>query len=215
MPLPTKKTTSTSKTTEKADKSVRFSADTDKKFSSLAEKLGRSKQELFAQMVDYFYKSKKDPIDLSDELLKKELSNGINRIISFIKTQEKDTLIPLVASSIRTEKQLKDQGEKQGKFSQWLVNLFRTDGKAEKGNYWEMLTTSLQLIADTTANTYKILTIFQKEQQQQMKTKAELKEAFTAVLVAYMEERERYNSITQSGKIQELQQKTAQAIEHI
>ena len=35
-----------------------------------ALKLGRSKRQVFFRMVGYFYPSKKDPIDLDDELLK-------------------------------------------------------------------------------------------------------------------------------------------------
>src|ERR1051326_3064941 len=90
----------------KANKSVRFNSDTDLKFSKLSDKLGRSKQELFGQMVDYFYKSKKDPADLNDELLKKELGQGINRIISFIKTQEKEALTPMMADQRQLQRQL-------------------------------------------------------------------------------------------------------------
>src|SRR5690606_31253613 len=62
-------------------KSVRFTEAVDGRLTLLARKLGRTKRELFMQMVDYFYKSKKDPADLNDEVLKKELSNGINRIL--------------------------------------------------------------------------------------------------------------------------------------
>jgi hypothetical protein len=78
-------------------KSLRFPEETDKKLTKLADKLGHSKRDLFIQMVDYFDKSKKDPADLNDDLLKKDISQGINRIISFIKTQEKDTLAPMLA----------------------------------------------------------------------------------------------------------------------
>ncbi|MFZ4860792.1 BfmA/BtgA family mobilization protein [Sphingobacterium sp. Mn56C] len=76
-------------------KSIRFPVKSDEKLSLLARKLGRSKRKLTMDMIDYFYKSKKDPTDLSDELLKRELSSGISRIISFIKTQETDLLIPM------------------------------------------------------------------------------------------------------------------------
>jgi hypothetical protein len=85
------------KTSEKeANKSVRFSQKTDQKFSQIAKDLGRSKQELFGQMVDYFYESKKDPSDLDDAELKKELFKGINRILSAITKQEKDLLTPIL-----------------------------------------------------------------------------------------------------------------------
>jgi hypothetical protein len=47
-------------------RSVRYPLLVDQKFEKLALKLGRTKRQLFIQMVDYFYKSKKDPVDLND-----------------------------------------------------------------------------------------------------------------------------------------------------
>ena len=41
-------------------KSVRYPEVTDQKFEKIALKLGRTKRRVFIQMVDYFYKSKKD-----------------------------------------------------------------------------------------------------------------------------------------------------------
>src|SRR3546814_3387525 len=78
------------KINEMAEKSVRYPAAVDEKFGKVALKLGRTKRQLFIQMVDYFYKSKKDTADLNDEVLKKELSSGIHRIISFIRQQRSD-----------------------------------------------------------------------------------------------------------------------------
>lgn len=80
-------------------KSVRFTKEVDTKLIALAGKLGRTKREIFVQMLDYFYRSKKDPSDLHDELLKKELSRGINRILSFIQKQELDLLSPIFRMS--------------------------------------------------------------------------------------------------------------------
>ena len=76
-------------------KSVRYPVATDVKLDKIALKLGRTKKTTVIQMVEYFYRSKKDPLDLNDELLKKELVNGNNRIIGFFKTQEKDFLLPI------------------------------------------------------------------------------------------------------------------------
>jgi hypothetical protein len=80
-------------------KSVRYPVATDQKLEKLALKLGRPKKQVVIQMVDYFYRSKKDPLDLGDELLKKELVNGNNKIIGFIKRQESDFLLPVFTSS--------------------------------------------------------------------------------------------------------------------
>ncbi|WP_293930429.1 BfmA/BtgA family mobilization protein [Sphingobacterium sp. UBA6645] len=75
-------------------KSVRFPIATDEKLSKLSLKLGRSKKMIICQTVDYFYHTKKDPVDLNDELLKRQIASGISRIIAFSKQQEKDLIIP-------------------------------------------------------------------------------------------------------------------------
>src|SRR5690606_13378605 len=101
-------------------KSVRFPKEVDERLSLLARKLGRTKREVVMQMVDYFYKSKKDPSDLNDEVLKKELSSGVSRILSFIRRQENDLLVPIyniVDELLATTKQygtfIKKVGESQ------------------------------------------------------------------------------------------------------
>ena len=84
---------------QKDTNSIRYPKETDEKIEKLANSFRRSKKELFCQMVDYFYRSKKDPADFGDEVLKKELSSGISRILSFIRQQEKDFLLPLFTDS--------------------------------------------------------------------------------------------------------------------
>lgn len=79
------------------NKSVRFTAASDERLTNLSLKLGRTKRQLVIEMLDYFYKSKKDPADLNDEVLKKELSRGINRIISFFRIQETEFHIPILS----------------------------------------------------------------------------------------------------------------------
>lgn len=85
--------------TKKDIYSIRYPAEVDDKLEKLSQGLKRSKKELFCQMVDYFYRSKKDPADWGDEILKKQLSSGINRIISFIRQQEKYFILPLFTDS--------------------------------------------------------------------------------------------------------------------
>jgi hypothetical protein len=46
-------------------------------------------------MVDYFHKSKKDPADLNDEILKNTLMKNHQQYIGFIKTQENMLLVPM------------------------------------------------------------------------------------------------------------------------
>src|ERR1700761_3844633 len=76
-------------------RSVRYPMVVDQKFDKIALKLGRTKRQVFIQMVDYFYKSKKDPIDLNDELLKNTLLKNHHQYIGFIKTQENMLLVPI------------------------------------------------------------------------------------------------------------------------
>src|SRR5476651_2586756 len=76
-------------------KSVRYPEVTDQKFEKIALKLGRTKRRVFIQMVDYFYKSKKDPLDLNDELLKNTLLKNHQQYIGFIKMQEQMLLVPI------------------------------------------------------------------------------------------------------------------------
>ena len=43
---------------------------------------------LFDKMVDYFHRTKKDPSDIKDELLKNSFAKSHKAYTSFIKTQE-------------------------------------------------------------------------------------------------------------------------------
>ncbi len=81
--------------TELYAKSVRFTEDTNLKFTSLALKLGRDKRVIFRQMVEYFAKTKKDPADVNDELLKNTLVKNHETYIRFIRAQEEKILIPV------------------------------------------------------------------------------------------------------------------------
>lgn len=80
---------------------VKYSASDAIKFEKVALKLGRSKRLVFTQMVDYFYRSKKDPTDLNDELLKNTILKGQKEYIGFIKTQEAELLIPIKRDVVR------------------------------------------------------------------------------------------------------------------
>lgn len=76
-------------------RTVKYSISDDVKFDKIAHKLGRSKRQVLSQMIDYFYRSKKDPIDLNDELLKNTILKGQKDYIGFIRTQEAELLIPI------------------------------------------------------------------------------------------------------------------------
>jgi len=92
-------------------KTIRFPVKTDEKLQTIANKSGLTKLDFFIYMVDYFYKSKKDPRDLNDEMLKNAINKKTDNIVAFIKTQESELLIPLKKESermIRGQEQITD-----------------------------------------------------------------------------------------------------------
>jgi hypothetical protein len=203
----------------KASKSVRFDSDTDLKFSKLSEKLGRSKQELFGQMVDYFYKSKKDPVDLNDELLKKELGQGINRIIAFIKTQEKEALSPMLADLAqlqRTLTRLNAQHEQffQAKNDQEVTGFFiQTQRRLLKEHQTGQQ--QQQEMAQTLQNLLSEARSHQNEIRVQQETKKGLKAKFMAILDHYVLQRDAMNALTQGRLIKELQENTRSQVNNL
>jgi len=82
-------------------KTIRFPVKTDQKLITIANKCGLTKLDFFIYMVDYFYKSKKDPRDLNDELLKNAINKKTDNIVAFIRTQEQELLIPMKKDSER------------------------------------------------------------------------------------------------------------------
>lgn len=80
---------------------VKYPALLDVKFAKVALSLGLTKRELFVKMVEYFYRTKKDPADINDELMKNTLAKNHKAYTSFIKTQENLLLIPMKESMDR------------------------------------------------------------------------------------------------------------------
>jgi len=76
------------------NRSVKFSVQVDSKLEIISRKFGRTKRTLVMQMIEYFHSTKKDPIDINDHMLRNQLGQGINRILAFIKQEEKDLLMP-------------------------------------------------------------------------------------------------------------------------
>ncbi len=75
-------------------RSIKYSEAEGIKLDKIALKLGRSKRLVFLQMTEYFYRTKKDPLDVNDDLLKTTMVRNHKDYIGFIKTQENDLLIP-------------------------------------------------------------------------------------------------------------------------
>jgi hypothetical protein len=101
------------------EKSIRFPVATHEKMVKLCEKLGRNQVELFVTMVDYFYRTKKDPTDINDELLKNALAKNHSTYIRFIRSQEDNLLIPVKES---VDKMIVNQREIVRYFNEQVLN---------------------------------------------------------------------------------------------
>nr|WP_294790073.1 BfmA/BtgA family mobilization protein [uncultured Mucilaginibacter sp.] len=164
-------------------RSVRYPLITDQKFEKIALKLGRTKRQVFIQMVDYFYKSKKDPMDLNDEILKNTLMKNHQQYIGFIRTQENMLLVPM--------KTLLDRiGESQRQ----VIDRFNTEVLEHNvevlNNQHEQAEVLLQLM--------QLMDAILKSE----KSKDALKAQFMAIMEGYIRSREAFTLMT-SGKEKE------------
>ncbi|MES2650518.1 MAG: BfmA/BtgA family mobilization protein [Bacteroidota bacterium] len=98
---------------------IKYPATLDAKLNKIARSLGLSKRILFMKMVEYFHRTKKDPADTNDELLKNALAKSHNTYTSFIKTQEQLLLIPMKESM---DKMIANQKDIVKYFNEQVVN---------------------------------------------------------------------------------------------
>ncbi len=175
--------------------SIRYSRDVDVKIEKLAKSFRRSKKEFFCQMVDYFYRSKKDPADSGDELLKRELSAGINRILSFIKEQEKQFLLPVFTDTAA----LKTAAMKQ-------TNLLESVGKYLAGE--SAKTKTLVEYSGNLAKGLKLIAARQTETDT-------LKQRFSELLEYYIAQREEMGWTTSAAKKEELVSHVRRALQNL
>ncbi|AJH15851.1 BfmA/BtgA family mobilization protein [Myroides profundi] len=164
--------------------SIRFSKPVNEKLEKLALGFKRSKKELFIQMVDYFYRSKKDPSDFGDEVLKKELSSGISRIISFIRQQEKDFLLPSFTDIGILKVAITHSNDKLSKIDNYLTK------ESE-------VTSSILKNTQNLLTGIKVLIAYQKQ-------KEELKKQFSELLEYYILSREEMGWTTANVKKEQL-----------
>lgn len=164
--------------------SIRYPSAIDEKLEKLSKGFGRTKKELFCQMVEYFYRSKKDPADWSDEILKKQLSSGINRILSFIRQQEKDFLLPVFSDTSI----LKAAAAKEIKLLEGLGILLLSESKKSK-----QLFEQIEYLN-------KSMKVFLSQQEE----KKILKERFSEILEYYIHQREEMGWTTTAVKKEEL-----------
>lgn len=108
---------------------VKYPASLDIKFTKVATSLGLTKRELFIKMVEYFYRTRKDPADINDEQLKSSLAKNHKAYTSFIKTQEQLLLIPMKESM---DRMISNQKDIVKYFNEQVVNANKTILKNQK-----------------------------------------------------------------------------------
>lgn len=101
------------------EKSLRFPVATHDKLIKLCERLNKNQVELFVAMVDYFYRTKKDPADINDEILKTALAKNHDTYIRFIRVQENTLLIPVKEN---VDKLITNQREIVKYFNEQVLN---------------------------------------------------------------------------------------------
>jgi len=176
-------------------KSVRYPLATDEKLEKLATKLFRPKRLVIIQMVDYFYKSKKDPLDLNDELLKKELVNGNNKIIGFIRTQESDFLLPTFTA-----------GE--------TLTIFAKEHTKYLKAMWAHMSQEAKK-ADQFSSRIGLLEKGIGKTQTHLDDKTQLKSKFKKILEYYISQRESLGWPVSAVKKEELQVHVRQSLENL
>ncbi len=164
-------------------RSVRYPLPVDEKLVKIALKLGRTKRQVFMQMVDYFYKSKKDPLDLNDELLKNALMKNHKDYIGFIRKQEDMLLIPIKTEMDRmVTSQIKIIDRFNSEVLKHNVDVLN------KQNVHDQKLSAIALIMETI--------------QKSFKSKEQLKMQFLHILDSYIKSRDAFGLMT-SGKEKE------------
>lgn len=177
-------------------KTIRFPDETGSKLEKTARKLGRTKVQVFIQMVDYFYHTKKDPADLSDEALKTAILKGNQHLTGFIKTQEQSLLIPIRQD---TERMI----HSQRKILEWL-------NKEETAHHHS--TASGQQHQAQRLNEIDLLV---RQIGKQLQQKEQLKSQFMFILEAYIKAREQFNLMTPAREKEELISKVKQQVKNL
>lgn len=175
-------------------RTVKYSVRDDVKFEKIAQKLGRSKRQVFSQMLDYFYRSKKDPIDLNDELLKNSILKGQKEYIGFIKTQETELLIPIKRDSAR------------------MIDAMK---KIIDSHNNQVLKHNDEVLENQSAQAKRLSTLNDAVGNLEMKirTKERLKKNFMLILNSYIRERERMGMMTSAKEKEVLADQTRNQIE--
>ncbi|WP_394771968.1 BfmA/BtgA family mobilization protein [Mucilaginibacter sp.] len=177
-------------------KTLRFSISVDEKLQKVALKSGLTKLDFFITMVDYFYKSKKDPRDLNDEVLKKEINKKTDNIIGFIRTQEEELLRPMKKDG---ERMIAAQGK--------IINFFNEN--IIKHNDVQKAAFQTQL-----NNIGKMVEFLTKLDAAQSDKNA-LKKKFSEILEYYIKSREQLNVFNKQTDKDELASHVRQQLKNL
>ena len=166
-------------------RSVRYPMAVDQKLEKITLKLGRTKRQVFIQMVDYFYKSKKDPLDLNDELLKNALMKNHKDYIGFIRKQEDMLLIPI---KTETDRMIASQGH--------LIERFNT----------QVLKANVDLLNNQNAQVRKFteLDALMETIRKNQKSREQLKAQFLFIMDSYVKARDAFGMMTSAREKEEL-----------
>ena len=174
-------------------KTIKYSNATDAKLQQLADRAGCTKREFFIRMVDYFHKTKKDPADISDELLKTTLVKNHDTYIRFIRAQEEKILIPV---KIDIDRMIQSQVK--------ILDCFNT--QILKAN--TDLLQNQQLLHTRSTETDRILQLL----VERMDSKETLKSKFLGILNQFIKVREGFGFATTTKEKEELIQTVRQQV---
>ncbi|MGJ1415921.1 BfmA/BtgA family mobilization protein [Sphingobacterium multivorum] len=185
---------------EKTLRTIKYDIQTAQKMEKIALKLGRPQRLVFAQMVDYFHRSKKDPKDVNDELLKNTLLKQHRDYIGFIRTQENDILIPIkreVDRMIRNQKTINEFFNGLQKYNKVVLE---AQGEMLEGQkkHTEVIRQVVGSLNDISAK---------------MESRESLKEKFRYILENYIRTREGFGMMTPAKEKEDLARKTRKQID--
>ena len=176
-------------------RNIKYSASDNLKFDKVADRLGRSKRQVLSQMIEYFFRTKKDPADFNDDLLKNILLKNHKEYIGFIKVQEMDLLVPIKSS---TERMIRNQ-EQIVKFFNEYVLISNKDMANKFDKQLERLSESHQLI--------KVI-------HDNLESRKKLKFKFNSIFNTYVKNREALGAFKAKEK-EDLFEQTLKLIEDL
>ncbi|MCX3264199.1 BfmA/BtgA family mobilization protein [Pedobacter agri] len=172
-------------------RTIKYNEQTGGKMNKIAQKLGRPNRLVFAQMVDYFFRCKKDPLDFNDELLKNTLLKQHKDHIGFIRVQEKDLLIPIKTDVSRMI-------TSQENIDNFLKEL--EQGLEQLTNRQNELSSVTKSYGQKLQGTDEIL----KGISSKLAVKEQLKKQFHYILSTFIKNRDAFNMMTPTKDKEEL-----------